>query len=416
MIQVKILASCRNKELLGYTLLVFQSIRVGFPTARIIVTGNTLPDFALGPVEAACAASGCEFENGPETIHHRFIDDLLETETEPFVLSDTDIIYYSKVEDWKFGTALAGYRIPEFYDDFMGAITRSRLHTSLLFVDPVLFRKQWSVYESGFAVTPFRTIANPCDPLCTSLNGRRYFSDTMSIAYHAIGGTDFTAEQKDAYFHFHYATLEDLVIPKLSSDPASVISARKQVLELPSLGNGAWRNHEEYYQSKRPQFDGVNVIAPITLEEAAKARQWNYELCRGDAEAMSFGDLWYGYVHSVDDLVDSMLDGRPTMSRDQIISLFFCAAVLYNHPFYMRHQAMLYPLILETTNLYKLSAGWEGSPKPHLRAIADVLRSCGLKMHTTIALICGGEDHQIDITRRMYEHDYLMQHKNGYPI
>lgn len=89
---VFILATCRKKELLDYTLLAFKSIRVGFPTAKIKVTGNALPLFALIPVAEACAASGCDFENGPETIHHRYIDDLLETETEPFVLSDTDIV------------------------------------------------------------------------------------------------------------------------------------------------------------------------------------------------------------------------------------------------------------------------------------------------------------------------------------
>lgn len=411
-----ILVSCRKPELIRYSTLVFETVRVGFPTARIVVTGNALPEFALGPVEAACAASECEFENGPETIHHRYIDDLLETETEPFILSDTDIIYYSKVEDWKFDTALAGCRIPEFEDEFMGAITRSRLHTSLLFVDPVLFRKQWAEYESGFAITPFRTIANPCDPLCISLNGRRYFSDTMSIAYHAIGGTEFTAENKDSYFHLHFATIEDLVLHNLTNS-SEVKSSREKVLANPELGKGEWRAQYEHYENRVPVFDGKDVIAPITTEEAARARQWNYDLCLGNTEAMSFGDVWYGYAHGIDDLVDTMKDGRPTMSRDQIISLFFCAAVLYNHPFYMKNQALLYPLIIETTNLYKLSAGWEGSPKPHLRAIADVLRSCGLKMHTAIALICGGENHMIDIARRMYEKDWLGQHdKNGKPI
>lgn len=414
--QVRILATCRKRELLDYTLLVFQSIRVGFPTAKVIVTGNALPEFALGPVIEACTTSGCQFENGPETIHHRYIDDLLETETEPFVLSDTDIVYYSKVEDWEFNTALAGYRIPEFDDEFMGAITRSRLHTSFLFVDPALFSKQWAEYEAGFADTPFRTIAGPCNPLCVSLNGRRYFSDTMSIAYHAIGGTEFTAEQKDSFFHFHFGCLEDMVLPKLINRE-QVKSSREKVLHNPELGKGEWRAQYEHYENRVPQFDGADVITPIKPEEARKAGEWNYDLCLGNAEAMSFGDVWYGYAHGVDDLIDTMKDGRPTMSRDQIISLFFCAAVLYNHPFYMKNQALLYPLILETTNLYKLSAGWEGSPKPHLRAIADVLRSCGLKMHTAIALICGGERHMIDIARRMYEKDWLGQHnENGKPI
>lgn len=408
---VFILATCRKPELAPMTRLVFDTVRIGFPTAKVTVCMNR--ESACEAIEG-CKMPGTDFEM-LDTIHHKWIEQLIEVEQEPFWICDTDIIFYSSVEDWRFNTALAGYRIPEFQDEFMGAITRSRLHTSLLYINPILVRKQWAEYEGGFAETPFRTIANPCNPLCLSLNGRRYFYDTCSQLYHAIGGTEFTSEQKDAYFHIHAGTIEDLVLPRLTNG-ADVKSSREKVLADPELGKGEWRAQYEHYTNRVPVFDGKDVVTPIKPEEAAKARQWNYELCRGDAEAMAFGDLWYGYAHGVDDLIDTMIDGRPTMSRDQIMSLFFTAACLYNHPYYMKNQQLLFPIILETNNLYKLSAGWENSGKAHLRAIADVLRSCGLKMHSMMALIAGGEQHQIDITRRMYEHDYLMQHKNGYPV
>lgn len=414
--KVHILATCRNLDLLPYTLLVFDSIRIGFPTAEIVVTGNGLVGEALGAVIGSCAATNCSFSNEQATIHHKWIERLAETETEPFVICDTDVIFFRSVEDWKFDTALAGFRIPEFVDEFTGAITRSRLHTSLMFISPKLAKSEVEKIDSTINPTPFNPPANLIYPLCLPLNGRMYFHDTMSLMYHAIGGTEFDAHQKDAIFHFNFGTLSDMVLPRLKNG-AEIGAARDAILKNHDLGRGAWRWQEAHYTSRRPVFDGGNVIKPVTPEEAAKAREWNAELCRGNEEAMNFGDLWYGYVHGIDDLIDSMKDGRPMMSREQIISLFFAAAILYNHPFFLKHRHLLFPIILETTNLYKLSATWEDSPQPHLRLIADVLRSCGLKMHTTIALICGGEAHQFDMTKRMYEYDFLHQHdKHGNPI
>jgi hypothetical protein len=237
------------------------------------------------------------------------------------------------------------------------------------------------------------------------------------MLYHAIGGTEFTPEQKDAYFHFHYGTLSDVVLPRLSNHE-NIYNQRKAILENPKLGRWAWRQQEVGLLSQAPQLDGVNIVnSPTGIRDAKTGHDWNKEVCKGDPDAMAFSDLWYVYAHGIDDLIDTMKDGRPTMSKDQIISLFFTAAVIYNHPFYIRHQSFLFPIVAEITNVYKLSVGWEESPRPHLRSIADVMRSCGLKMHVIIALLCGGPEHMIDITRRVYERDWLNQHdEHGYPI
>lgn len=412
-----ILATCRNEELIPYALLVFKSLRIGFPTSDVYVYGNNLADDVLLQVSAACKDLGCSFKNDKESIYHEWVDYLISSNKEPFWICDTDMIFYSSVEGFQFNTALAGFRVPEFFDEFTGAITRSRLHTSLLYIDPFKFDTQIEKYNSQFPVTPFNPRpASPVAPLCISFNGRGYFYDVMAQAYHAISGTAFTAEQKDAFFHFNFGTVSDVVLPRLFNGKEMQL-ARDAVLNNPELGRGAWRFQEQHYASRQPVFDGVSVITPVMPEEASKAREWNREVCKGNAEAMSFSELWYGYVHSIDDCLDSSLDGRPIMSKEQMISVFFCACLLYNHPYYIRHQSMLYPIILETTNLYKLSVGWERSPNPQLRTIADVLRSCGLKMHTMIALLCGGEAHMIDIARRMYEADYAQQHDaNGRPI
>jgi hypothetical protein len=414
---VFVLATCRNPELAPMTELVFKTIRTGFPTARITVSINGDCEKHCPNIKYVAELARCIVVDEPETIHHRWIEDLIESEQEPFYVLDTDVIFYENFERFDFsGSTLAGYRIQEFQDEFTGAITRSRLHTSLLYLDPVRVRAQLEKYESQFPVTPFNPLANPCYPLCLPFNGKGYFYDTCSMLYHAIGGTEFKPEHKNACFHFHYGSLADLVLPRLSNSEG-IARVRDEILKNPELGRGLWRVQDEYLASRCPFLDGRDVIVPVTPEESADARHWKNELCKGNLEAMTFCDVWYGYCHGIDDNIDSMQDGRPVMSKRQTIGLFFHAAILYNLPFYKQHQALLFPIILDITNLYSISVEWEVSPKQHLRTMADVFRTSGNRMYSMIALICGGPEHMMNISMRIHERDWLGQHdSNGEPI
>ncbi len=414
---VHILVTCREESLKKFSLLVFDTIRVGFPTAKIIVYDNDLNTDVRDEVLAACLENGYEYKN-VDTIHHEWITDICIKNQcgKPFWIVDTDIVFYSKVEDWEFKTPLAGYRMPEFDDEFTGAITRARLHTSLMYIDPVILAAEIDGYLSQFPETPFNPKASFIDPLCIPFSGRGIFYDTMAMAYQAVGGTEFTPKQKDAYFHMHYGTLSDMVLPRLTNGE-EIGRVRDSILANPELGRGLWRVQDEYLNGRRPNLDGKDVIAPITPQDSKDAREWNFELCKGNPDAMAFCDLWYGYVHGIDDLIDTSKDGRPSMSKNQMIRLFFHAAILYNTVFYRQNQAMLFPLILDITNAYKMSVKWEASSKSHLRYMADIFRTCGNRMYEIVALICGGEEHQEAMSERINERDFLGQHdKDGNPI
>ena len=129
---------------------------------------------------------------------------------------DTDIIFYDSFEGFESGEPLSGWRIPEWQDEFSGAITRSRLHPSLLRIDPKLIKERLLTFQSVTPKTPFTPFCNPVFPVCLPFHSRMYFHDTMSLMYHAIGGQPFTDEQKDSYFHFNFGTIPDVVIPRLS--------------------------------------------------------------------------------------------------------------------------------------------------------------------------------------------------------
>ena len=412
---VYILATCRKLELLPYTLLVFQTIRTGFPTSKIYVAGNQLESYAVDAIMKSCSKADCEFENGPETIHHKWIESLVQNGKEPFWILDTDVKFWQSMEGFKTDHALAGRRIPEWRDEFTNAITRARLHTSLLYIDPVKVREAIKTYDAQFPDTPFNPRLNLFYPACHPIKSQPYFYDTCGLLYHAIGGQAFTDKELDCYDHLNFGTIPDVVLPRLK-DGAAMQSVRSRFSHEPEFGRGAWRLQEEYYAARPVVKDGKDVVAKVKPQDAEDAQKWNVQICCGNRDAMVFSDCWYNYCHAVDDLIDTLEDGRPTMSKDQMISLFFMAAVVYNSKFYRDHQSMLFPIVLSTTNAYADSVAWEKSPKAHLRAMADVMRTCGNEMYKMIALICGGEQHMKAMGRKIMERDWLGQHdEHGKP-
>lgn len=415
--KVFILATCRKPELLPYTLLVFKTLRVGFPSADVEVHINGSiggPPGWSAQVGDAAEFAGCKAEMIEETTHHEWIEKLIETQTDDFWILDTDVIFYASVEDWKFGTPLAGALIPEFNDPFLCATTRSRLHTSLMHIRPDEFNESMLAWEDKHPRTKYNPMAELVYPLCLPLNGRSCFYDTMAMAYHAIGGTPFTTQQKDCYFHFHFGSFSDLVLPSMKD---GIAEAREMILNDPSLGIGLWRKQEEWFAARQFVENGTDVIAPIKPEDAVDARKWNVELCKGNQAAMAFCDQWYRYCHGIDDLIDTLRDGRPRMSKDQMVSLFFNAAVLYGSEFYVQNRDALMPIVLLVTNTYRDSIAWEHAPESHLRQMADVFRTCGNEMYVMVALLCGGEEHMRTMSMKIKERDWLGQHdKHGNPV
>lgn len=403
--RVHILATCRKPELLPYTELVFKTLRVGFPTAEVTMWRNG--ELPISVLEIAQEV-GC-LQEGTNTIHHKWIESLVKEQEEPFYVLDTDVIFYENFERHSFPTALAGWRTPEWKDDFTGAITRPRLHTSLLYIDPVKTKAAINEYEKQFPVTGMHPLANLFDPLFLPFNGKGYLYDTCSMLYHAIGGTPFKDTQLASFFHFNFGTISDLVLPRLKNGE-SIAKERARILENPELGRGRWRESLEYFAERQNVSDGADVIAPIKPEDARDALQWNEELCCGNRDAMELCDMWYAYCHGIDDLVDTMQDGRPMMSREQIISLFFKAAVFYNSRFFLQHRELFFPIVLQTTNTYADSVAWEKSPKEHLRSMGDVFRTCGNELYFMVALICGGYEHMRNMSMRIKERDWLGQH------
>jgi hypothetical protein len=258
---VFILVTNRQPELNPGSVMVFDTLRKGFPTANINVTLNSgiqerenrqAFEGVSRAIDKLAKAGPTSIQIGPiqKTIHHDWIAGLIANETEPFFICDTDVVFWDNFEQFDFSEQfIAGRRIPQWRDEFTACVTRPRLHTSLLYIDPVAVRREVQTYFSKFPKTPFNPFTNLVDPLCVPFKSETYFYDTMSMMYHAIGGTRFNDWQLDCYDHMNFGTIEDVVLPHLKDGEAAK-AFRDEVYKHPSKAKGMWRHQEKYYADR----------------------------------------------------------------------------------------------------------------------------------------------------------------------
>lgn len=245
--RVHILASCRNLELLKATLLVFETLRVGFPTWEVKVWMNSLEGNARYEVMKRCTQVGAEWID-THTVHHVWIEKLVHHEQQPIVLCDTDMIFWKSVEDFEIRSHMAGKLIPSFQNEYSRCWDMARLHTCLMFLSPRRVLGEVTAYNAGylnhFCLPPanlFYPQRVPAWPL------HSVFYDTLALMYAATGGQAFTDEQKDCFDHLGFGTIEDMVLPQLT-DGQQLKRNREAVYANPALAKGAWRAEEEYYK------------------------------------------------------------------------------------------------------------------------------------------------------------------------
>ncbi len=244
--KVCILATCRNPDLLPATLLVFDTIRIGFPTADIRVYGNALGPMA-GFVRSRCADVGAWFRDYPDrTKHDKWVASMVWNHDEPIVICDTDMIFFEMVEHWEFLHPWAGFLQPEYLDPYLMAVQRERLHTSLLFVRPDEVRDRMIRYEHSMNHPPdyagMDLFAQQWHPV---KGGIPIFTDTGGSLYHAIGGDAFAEAQLDCYAHLHAGTWSD-ILGELDGAPWT--EHVREMMKFPAQLRGIWREQADFYK------------------------------------------------------------------------------------------------------------------------------------------------------------------------
>lgn len=130
-----IISYCRVMDLLYGSLLVFDSIRTGFPNVRVTVIDNGSIPEARGPIAAAARACDAGFVQVERPRYHSaLLEEVLHREQGSLVICDPDIVFWQSMEPIEIGGLIAGRLIPKFADPYSKTITMPRLHTSLLMI------------------------------------------------------------------------------------------------------------------------------------------------------------------------------------------------------------------------------------------------------------------------------------------
>lgn len=244
-------AACHKAKLFPATTLVFKTVRVGFPTAEIVVHGHALNIAHTRAVQQLCDEVGAEFYPLPQPLFHdEWIEKLAMTLNEPFWICDTDMVFFDKVEDWQFDQAYAGRFMPQFFEEWMQCVHRPRLMTCLQYFDPVKLRGQMRAWLEQFPRFPgnpimefFRQHFQPV----RSRSGKvtNYFCDTTAGLYNALGGQKFTREQNACFEHLYAGSYVDIVAPHLTM--ATDLEANHRILcENPQMARGIQVEQQRY--------------------------------------------------------------------------------------------------------------------------------------------------------------------------
>jgi hypothetical protein len=243
---VYILATCPEAKGIDAATLVFKTLRIGFPTARVVVDiqGDL---FASQTVYMAADNAKCHLGRSLAGMRHaKWISHLVQIHQSPFWICDTDVVFHESMEDVTSDEALLGRFQPEFHDPATHCRTKSRLHTSLLRIDPVKFRAAVKDYEDYIRLKRFAPPADYWNPIVLPIFPGPVFFDCGAIAYHALGGQAFTEEENARFDHLHNATYLDEIAPLLPELDLPKTHAAVHV--SPSLLKGAYKTQMEWFK------------------------------------------------------------------------------------------------------------------------------------------------------------------------
>lgn len=252
---IYILAKCRNAKLVEASMLVFRTIRVGFPDAPIIVYGMAPDMGALLQIENKAREVGARWADISRLRlghHDEWIALLLHRHHKPFWICDTDVVFWRKFEFESTHQALAGVLVPEFYEPWTQTQYRARLHTCLMRIDPQRFQANCDFYRRRCAQMPFEPRINfvhqQFQPERRGDERVDYFYDTLAMAWHAFGGQAFTQEQIESFDHLNCATYADLIGPSLDFP---IEEAHRAIYEDHTCARGLWARQFEWFEQHK---------------------------------------------------------------------------------------------------------------------------------------------------------------------
>jgi hypothetical protein len=127
------------------------------------------------------------------------------------------------------------------------------------------------------------------------------------------------------------------------------------------------------------------------------------ELTKGNEFAARFIVTYIAFCHLLDDIHDK--DKDVTDQRIVLEMMMFLEQISLN-PWVREHIHSLWPLIVASANSWLDANRWEKDIDHHKRRSSDVLKGQYHEVIWFIAYLCGGFQHQQNITTRFRDYDY----------
>jgi hypothetical protein len=267
--------------------MVFKTLRVGFPTADVLVIDNGSHPDVVPLIAQAATDAGCSFTAASRQHFLSFYHWVLfEQEVmDSVVLLDPDVVFWDNVEDWKFEGLMAGRLIPDLYN--YGVTSLSRLHPSHLWVPDVAKMRKALGNMNANGFDPLRQFSAPA-------NGKMYFWDTGAGLYQALADKceSFTEEQLDCYDHLFYGSHLPVIQPALNDEGVTYTAHQAAARgDLSSL-KGIWREQDKHFKSQRQKpLSGETMLAEMI------------DTCTVLGQAQGVKD---GYSEAVDGLINNI--------------------------------------------------------------------------------------------------------------
>lgn len=266
---VHILATVNNPRLMDAARLVFKTLRVGFPDAFVAVYGNGLNHLEAIELEAQCREIGrASYAHGRRRGHDAWIEDLVMSQSEPFWICDTDIVFFGRVQGRQpEGASLAGRFEPEFMEEWTQSFHVERLHTCLMWIDPMRLRmlmREWSGRLPGLFRTSWTNLIR--QQFIPSRRGMLFY-DTMAGAWQAGFGAMFDEALDSQFEHLHCATYVEHIAPHLSVN--NLTEAHQEIYKDPQKARGLRIQQAKYYAQRRPTSVGATGQTLVIGENTA---------------------------------------------------------------------------------------------------------------------------------------------------
>lgn len=254
-INVFILIFCRNLELFYGSELIFKTLRVGFPNAKVTVLDNGSLPSAIDEIKILARENDCLFEemHPPGIQHYEFLQNTIRMMADrkgnkgPLVFLDPDICLWDSCEDFSFEGLIAGRAIGRFYDQCTKTITMPRLHSSFLWIEnpDELQREIRKQIVKRFDFQPFLSFSFRFDETW-------YRYDTGANLFAAIPDrvSWFTEDHLNRYDHIFSGSHIDWILDALDENNRKLMIETHELAKNGCLEEikGIWKYQQEVWE------------------------------------------------------------------------------------------------------------------------------------------------------------------------